>query len=76
MPKKRLPLPKRFNVALTEKAYGQLRELSEKQTFVGNNYTLTILLENWEELVDRNKFEQVLKNFWAEYGNTRTTTDV
>ena len=48
---KRLPLPKRFNAARTEKAYARLRALNEDWHF-GNNYLRTILLENFDEIVD------------------------
>lgn len=44
---KRLPLPKRFSAALTEEAYAKLRRLSEEWHY-GNNYLLTILLENFD----------------------------
>jgi len=64
---KRLPLPKRFNAALTEKAYDRLRDLNADWHF-GNNYLLTILLENFDEVVDAKKFTAVMEAFIAEYG--------
>ena len=64
---KRLPLPKRFSAALTEKAYAKLRDLNADWHF-GNNYLLTILLENFDEIVDEKKFQQVMETFIAEYG--------
>jgi len=64
---KRLPLPKRFNAAVTEKAYERLRALNGDWHF-GNNYLLTILLENFDEIVDQTKFTSVMEDFIAEYG--------
>ena len=67
MPAKRFPLPKRFNAALSEKAYGQLRALNEKYHY-GNNYLLTIVLENFETITDAKAVERVFSEFQAEYG--------
>ncbi|MHA7777521.1 hypothetical protein [Roseibium sp. M-1] len=64
---KRLPLPKRFNAALSEKAYERLRALNADWHY-GNNYLLTILLENFDEIVDADRFEAVMKTFIADYG--------
>lgn len=64
---KRLPLPKRFGAALTEDAYAKLRELNAQWHF-GNNYLLTILLENFDEIVDQEKLDRVMQTFIAEYG--------
>jgi len=64
---KRYPLPKRFNVALSEKAYGNLRRLNEKYHY-GNNYLLTILLENLEEVTKAKVVESVFAAFEEEYG--------
>ncbi len=64
---KRLPLPKRFSAALTEKAYARLRSLNEDWHY-GNNYLLTILLENFDEIVDEKKFRKVMEAFVDEYG--------
>lgn len=61
-------MPKRFSVALTEKAYARLRDLATEETALGNNYTLTLILENWDEIVDEAAFKSVLEAFWAEYG--------
>ncbi|WP_299730662.1 hypothetical protein [uncultured Tateyamaria sp.] len=63
----RLPLPKRFNAAMTEEAYAGLRALNEDWHF-GNNYLLTILLENFDRVVDQDAFEEVMNEFIAEYG--------
>lgn len=64
---KRLPLPKRFGVNLTETAYDRLRDLNSQWHF-GNNYLLTIILENFDEIVDEAHFERVMERFISEYG--------
>ena len=64
---KRYPLPKRFSAALSEKAYENLRELNAKYHY-GNNYLLTILLENLDEITDSDAVEKVFAEFAAEYG--------
>ncbi|MGK7294585.1 MAG: hypothetical protein ACNS61_02005 [Candidatus Wenzhouxiangella sp. M2_3B_020] len=67
MPAKRLPLPKRFNVAMTELAYENLRALNERFAY-GNNYLLTVLLENLESIADPDALERAFDEFAAEYG--------
>ena len=67
MSPKKYSLPKRFHAALSEKAYENLRVLNEKFGY-GNNYLLTILLENINEITDENKLEQVFNKFKEEYG--------
>ncbi len=67
MPAKRFPLPKRFSAALSEKAYQQLRALNEKYHY-GNNYLLTIILENFDAITDAGAVERVFSEFKAEYG--------
>ena len=67
MPAKRYPLPKRFSAALSEKAYAQLRVLNETYQY-GNNYLLTILLENFEAITDAAAVEKAFSDFAAEYG--------
>ena len=67
MPPKRYPLPKRFNAALSEKAYEQLRALN-KQYHYGNNYLLTVILENFESIADLNAVEEVFSRFAEKYG--------
>ena len=64
---KKLPLPKRFSVGLTETAYGRLRDLNSRWHF-GNNYLLTIILENFDEIVADAAFERVMERFISEYG--------
>jgi len=67
MAAKRYPLPKRFSAALSDKAYAQLRSLNEKFHY-GNNYLLTILLENFEDIADSDAVEKAFSDFAAEYG--------
>ncbi len=67
MPAKRYPLPKRFSVALSENAYATLRQLNERYSF-GNNYLLTILLENIDSIADQAAMDKVFADFEAEYG--------
>ena len=54
-PRHHKPLPKRFSVAMTEEAYANLRALAE-ETGLGNNYVLTVLLEEMDRTVDREAF--------------------
>ena len=67
MPAKRYPLPKRFNAALSEKAYQRLRALNAEQGY-GNNYLLTILLENLDEIADPAALNKAFADFKANYG--------
>ncbi len=67
MAKKSYPLPKRFNAALSDAAYAELRALNARYGY-GNNYLLTILLENLEEITDDEAMERVFQRFIAEYG--------
>jgi hypothetical protein len=64
---KRLPLPRRFNVATTEEAYGRLRSLNHTYS-LSNNYLLTVLLEHLDEYADLQKLDSVFRTFIAEYG--------
>ncbi len=66
MAKKRYPLPKRFNAALSEAAYARLRALNA-ETGLGNNYCLTVLLENLDEIADADRLADVCRRFIAEY---------
>lgn len=67
MPAKRYPLPKRFNAALSEQAYDNLRKLNERYHF-GNNYLLTILLENIDAVADKAALDRAFAEFAAEFG--------
>ena len=73
MAAKRYPLPRRFNAALSEKAYDQLRSLNQQYGY-GNNYLLTVLLENLEQITNRDALEQAFAAFKAEFGAPVTTT--
>ena len=64
---KRYALPKRFNAALSENAYEQLRKLNQ-QWGLGNNYLLVVLLEKLEEYADQEKLDQVFADFINKYG--------
>lgn len=64
---KRYPLPKRFSAAVSEKAYENLRSLNAKYHY-GNNYLLTLLLENLDAVTDADALEKVFADFKAEYG--------
>ena len=64
---KRFPLPKRFSAALSEEGYAKLRALNEQYHY-GNNYLLTIILENFDEITDKDAVERVFAEFAAEYG--------
>ncbi len=52
---------------MSEKAYAQLRALNEKYHY-GNNYLLTIILENFEEITSEDAVEKAFADFAAEYG--------
>jgi len=65
--KKRRPLPKRFNVALSDEAYARLRTLNAEYG-LGNNYLLTVLLENLDEIANARRLDRSVRAFIAEYG--------
>lgn len=67
MAAKRFPLPKRFNVAISEAAYANLRALNQKYHY-GNNYLLTILLENFDDIANADAVKEVFAAFQEEYG--------
>ena len=67
MAAKRFPLPKRFNAALSEKAYEKLRSLNDRYHY-GNNYLLTILLENLDRIVISEEMEKAFADFKDEFG--------
>jgi len=60
-PRHHKPLPKRFSVALTEEAYANLRALAT-ETGLGNNYVLTVLLEDMDRTIDRDAFLQAARD--------------
>lgn len=64
---KRLPLPVRRSMNLTEPAYERLRALNVTYG-LGNNYLLSVLLENLDRFSDPEKLDAVFTDFVAEYG--------
>jgi len=64
---RRLPLPVRRSVALTEEAYERLRLLNERYG-LGNNYLLTVLLTRLDDYSDADKLDAAFRAFVAEYG--------
>ena len=64
---KRLPLPKRFNAAMTDAAYDRLRILNARYG-LSNNYLLTVLLERLDDYADAEKLDQAFRDLIAEYG--------
>ena len=64
---KRLPLPVRRSMNLTEPAYERLRALNADYG-LGNNYLLTVLLEHLDDYADADKLATVFQEFIAEYG--------
>ncbi len=56
-PKYKKPLPRRFNAAVSEEAYAELRRLAEL-TGLSNNYVLTTLLEHRADLFKDEAFKQ------------------
>ena len=67
MTRKKYPLPKKFRASLSERAYAKLRNLSEKYGY-GNNYLLTILLENLDDVADPSRLDHAIRTFEREYG--------
>lgn len=72
---KRLPLPVRRSLSLTEDAYAKLRGLNDIYG-LSNNYVLTVLLENLDTIADADKLDATFEDFIAEYGapTTKSTT--
>ena len=69
---KRLPLPVRSRMNLTDAAYARLRELN--QTYgLGNNYLLVVLLEHLHEYADPQRLKAVFEDFIEEYGAPKKT---
>lgn len=66
MAKKRYPLPKRFSASLSEAAYARLRAINA-ETGLSNNYCLTVLLEQLDELVEPAELSAAYRNFIDEH---------
>lgn len=64
---KRYPLPKRFSAAMSEAAYARLRALNGEYG-LGNNYLLTVLLENIDAIDRDGRMDAVFRAFIEEYG--------
>ncbi len=71
---KRFALPKRFNAALSEKAYARLRALNDRWQ-LGNNYLLVVLLEHLDDYADPAALDRAFADFIAEYGAPSAGTD-
>lgn len=67
MTARRFPLPKRFNVAMSDKAYAVLRELNSRYGY-GNNYLLTVLLENLDSIARKGAIDKVFSEFESQFG--------
>ena len=70
---KRLPLPVRRNMNLTEAAYDRLRDLNDRYG-LGNNYLLVVLLERLDDYADEERLNQAFEHFIAAYGAPGTGT--
>lgn len=64
---KRLPLPVKRSMNLTDLAYDRLRRLNANYG-LGNNYLLVVLLENLDKIADPEMLDQAYQDFIAEYG--------
>lgn len=67
MSAKRLPLPVRRSMNLTEAAYDRLRRLNEAYG-LGNNYLVTVLLERLDDYAVPDRLDAVFREFIEEYG--------
>ena len=68
---KRLPLPVRRTMNLTDEAYAKLRRLNDAYG-LGNNYLLVVLLENLDQIADPDALDAAYQSFIAEYGSPDT----
>ena len=64
---RRLPLPVRGRMNLTEAAYARLRALNDVYG-LGNNYLLVVLLERLDDYVDPERLDRVFRDFIEEHG--------
>ena len=60
-PRHHKPLDKRFHARLSDEAYANLRVLAE-ETGLGNNYVLTVLLEDMDRTIDRAAFRTAVRD--------------
>lgn len=70
-PRHHKPLDKRFNVGMTAAAYANLRKLAE-ESGLGNNYVLTLLLEDMERTIDLDGFRQAARDMIARHCKTKS----
>ena len=68
---KRLPLPVRRSMNLTDEAYAKLRRLNDAYG-LGNNYLLVVLLEKLDQIADPDALDAAYQSFIAEYGSPDT----
>jgi hypothetical protein len=73
MVSKRLPLPRRIAVALTDDAYARLRKLNQHYG-LSNNYLLTVLLERLDDYANPKKLDAAVRALIAEYGAPKPGT--
>jgi len=64
---KRLPLPVKRSLALTEAAHDRLRALNARYG-LGNNYLLVVLLERLDDYADAAALDRAFAEFIAEHG--------
>ncbi len=64
---KRLALPVRRSMNLTDEAYAKLRQLNDTYG-LGNNYLLVVLLENLDQIADKDALDAAFQSFISEYG--------
>lgn len=69
---KRLPLPVRGRMNLTEAAYARLRLLNARYG-LGNNYLLVVLLEKLDDYADADRLDAAFRDFIEEYGAPEKT---
>ena len=65
-PRHHKPLEKRFSVAMTPEAYANLRRLAE-ETGLGNNYVLTVLLEDMDRAVNLEGFRHAVRDMLEQH---------
>ena len=61
VPRHHKPLEKRFHARLSEAAYANLRKLAERSC-LGNNYVLTVILEDMDRVLDLTAFDTAVKD--------------
>lgn len=67
MSTKRLALPIRRSMNLTEPAYDRLRALNERYG-LGNNYLMSVLLERLDDFANAERLDAAFQDFISEYG--------